>query len=762
MPTQQPHPSIRRQATSTFTNFTSFLHQITHIGQDVGRARNLEKNNPQILWLHGNMCDRIVFAYTSNALKRVCEPIEQCERNLKLKPNELFAALKPAMDNLVAVMMEGAQFVELCKCKPTRNMDHEVVWMQRALLVGLSTEPADTHLHNFLLATYALDDAIKGVQASALAAEPINTDQSQTTAAAAAATGRKLQSPDQFWNLEEAKDDDGPRHSHEEDFYNNARKAARNSLLLGDLLDKARNNDIEQMKNDLMRIARNPASKADDFKRELARLLMEKLSDRELHHQMVERFATSPDPAHAADARQQGDFQGRMVATALRPSISSISYPALTDNFYADSRELVIMEKIYPRPKDHSTMRPIVDVYKAYWNPAGSDSIFALKKFWGGAQETFNIEAPIHLRLHHPNIVRCLCAFREEDGKSSSFLMEFMDRNLAQYIDDCGTELTLPKQIHIMLEIAKGMEYLHSKGIIHRDLKPENVLVREQLLVEGLSSIASPSSSKFSAMDNFYRIQIKIADFGNSKCINDPKGTFTKNVGTSIYRAPEVMADEQDRYDTSIDVFSFGVLCFKILSGSELFEGDTDRMAKVRKGDRPNLSEVLDRRSCPQYLQRCIETWWDHMPEKRPTFKEICRVLRHLQAVVVQCRGPGLRVDDLQARGLPSFLDAPVDKATWVRLQMKARLAMQELEKLYTDDSWKRKGRLCNHSCANEIPYEMHIMNNLEFYLNQFTHRPAEKRKKSGLFDCFKSCITFCCTKTPIPGTARAFDSPPS
>ena len=141
----------------------AFLGEVRSIAVRVGREKNLYKNNPNILWLHGSMCGLIVSAYgrVHNYLSKCLGPPPSM-----IITEEMFSdALKRAADNLVAVMMAGERFVEWCKCEGHGhlNYDEELVWMQKALYGGLSSEPIDIHIHNFLLAMCTVGDAISSL-----------------------------------------------------------------------------------------------------------------------------------------------------------------------------------------------------------------------------------------------------------------------------------------------------------------------------------------------------------------------------------------------------------------------------------------------------------------------------------------------------------------------------------------------------------------------------------------------------------------------
>lgn len=97
-------------------------------------------------------------------------------------------------------------------------------------------------------------------------------------------------------------------------------------------------------------------------------------------------------------------------------------------------------------------------------------------------------------------------------------------------------------------QLALAIQHIHHCGITHRDLKPENVL----LVTE------APDSD------------IKIADFGLSKLLNDPASKMQTVCGTWAYCAPEVMEDKP--YDMTVDNWTLGVLTFILLSGYHPFD----------------------------------------------------------------------------------------------------------------------------------------------------------------------------------------------
>ena len=150
-------------------------------------------------------------------------------------------------------------------------------------------------------------------------------------------------------------------------------------------------------------------------------------------------------------------------------------------------------------------------------------------------------ELDLMVTAHHSNIVQCkgVCFLRNKT--MPVLLMERMMSSLHAYLlDPIRSNLVLERKVSILLDVASGLVYLHSRipAIIHRDLTAKNVLLDSEL-------------------------KAKIADFGNARIIDlDPETTpetFTSLPGTRDYMPPEAEG-VSTKYDPSLDVFSFGHL----------------------------------------------------------------------------------------------------------------------------------------------------------------------------------------------------------
>ena len=90
-------------------------------------------------------------------------------------------------------------------------------------------------------------------------------------------------------------------------------------------------------------------------------------------------------------------------------------------------------------------------------------------------------EVEIHWQLHHPSILELYNYF--EDNEYVYLVMELCTNGeLYKYLKLKGT-LTEPETRGVMLQVIKGLQYLHENGIIHRDLKLSNLLLTEKFEV---------------------------------------------------------------------------------------------------------------------------------------------------------------------------------------------------------------------------------------------------------------------------------------
>lgn len=222
----------------------------------------------------------------------------------------------------------------------------------------------------------------------------------------------------------------------------------------------------------------------------------------------------------------------------------------------------------------------------------------------------------------HPNIVTPRGYIGKRSQGDSGLVMELMDASLHDYLEMVSKGSVPPLQeldmLDLMLEIGKGMQFLHENNLLHRDLKPKNVLLRFVTDTDLGCEL----------------LEVKIADFGLTKLCEEGREStrHTAFQGTSCYMAPEIRGDSTLAYPEKIDVFSFGTTCFNILIGnpdpkafSKSVGGfyEAVRTGEWKEWTQGRIDEHL------HYLVKLIGKCWEPDPTMRPTFAELCLLIEH-------------------------------------------------------------------------------------------------------------------------------------
>lgn len=214
----------------------------------------------------------------------------------------------------------------------------------------------------------------------------------------------------------------------------------------------------------------------------------------------------------------------------------------------------------------------------------------------------------------HPNVVRLLGCCTDKDpvfvimeyvsnGKLQSFLRHSRAQRYYNNMHGSSNTLTSHDLTSFCYQIAKGMQYLSSKGIIHRDLAARNILVGENHTC-------------------------KVADFGFARDIMTSIVYERKSEGRLPIRwmAPESLYD--NIFSVKSDIWSFGVLVWEIVTlGSTPYPGipAAEVMRRVRDGYRLDKPE-----HCRRELYNIMYYCWDKDPKERPTFTELVDLLETL------------------------------------------------------------------------------------------------------------------------------------
>jgi eukaryotic-like serine/threonine-protein kinase len=238
------------------------------------------------------------------------------------------------------------------------------------------------------------------------------------------------------------------------------------------------------------------------------------------------------------------------------------------------------------------------EVYRAHDTKLNRD--VALKvlppKFASDAERMarFKREAQLLASLNHTNIAAIYGL--EESGDVRALVMELAEGStLADRINK--GPIQLDETLSIARQIADALEAAHEKGIIHRDLKPANIKVTPEGAVKvldfGLAKALEGEAAE--------------ADASQSPTLSLAATKAGVILGTAAYMSPEQARGSA--VDKRCDIWSFGVVLFEILTGKQLFAGETvsDTLAAVLRSDVDwNMLPAATPASIRSLLHRCL------------------------------------------------------------------------------------------------------------------------------------------------------------
>ena len=221
----------------------------------------------------------------------------------------------------------------------------------------------------------------------------------------------------------------------------------------------------------------------------------------------------------------------------------------------------------------------------------------------GNVKQMLLDEAAMMIELRNPFIVQVygMCG--------SMLIMELMPLgSLYNLIQSNPSQLQRGQvRVQIMIDVVKGLEYLHEKNIIHGDMKSPNILLCE----EGGS------------------LKAKITDFGLSKIgfSNGMSMTATSGVLSLKWAAPELL-QESPRLSQGVDIYAYGMVMWELVTLKRPYEGLNvgSIVRKVVCGEREIIP--LD---TPDVICNLIHECWSEYSESRPKVGHIREELVQFQ-----------------------------------------------------------------------------------------------------------------------------------
>lgn len=255
------------------------------------------------------------------------------------------------------------------------------------------------------------------------------------------------------------------------------------------------------------------------------------------------------------------------------------------------------------------------------------------------AASQFVKECKLMATLRHPHIIQFIGVCSFPDSRLPALIMERMITSLHNFLDpetavtpDTPTTISLIMKCSILHDVAGGLAYLHEHDppIIHRDLSARNILLNSGMVA-------------------------KIADLGVARIVIKASASMTKIPGASVYMPPEALPyypgviikeRKTENYDTSIDIFSFGVVA--IFTLSQKFPCNIDTAVRVNEDDTLHARSEFERRQNyikelqmkhsvidkEHHLFKMIEGCLHNNPKKRLSSYEVLHMLEQARSEV--------------------------------------------------------------------------------------------------------------------------------
>ena len=248
--------------------------------------------------------------------------------------------------------------------------------------------------------------------------------------------------------------------------------------------------------------------------------------------------------------------------------------------------------------------------------------------------------------LSHPNIVTIYDV--GVDGDKPYIAEELVDGMTLADMMRSERKISPAEIVDIGIQLARALDYAHKRGIIHRDVKPGNIML-----------VANTTT-------------VKVADFGICRIDAGDSAELTQHtalgdvLGTPNYMSPEQVMGQ--KVDARSDLYSAGVVLYKLLTGSLPFEGDSiiTVAVKIAQTEAPNVEKL--RGDVPLALRRVVERALRKQPDKRfQTGEEMAQALSAVARELVEAEERRIA-----GRRIPIGVRWALIMATLVALTMSA------------------------------------------------------------------------------------------